>query len=711
MATGITSPTSSSAIALLTTAVFATAAGIAYWSTASNTATFGTLVLEIIRVIDTTEKKRQKDNTMTNKTNNQNNRSIEENNNYNDFETAFVSWLDLEEDKTNFSHPGKKCITSIEKELSNPHWMSKAIRDALHLVATSTENFKNLKGRSFVEEECYKPSTPSSLRTKSIQKTIQSSKTQYMSNTDETLCEISHDVAFFRSFVAMQNATKSMMDKEPAIREDFFNGVIVDGEHDQWEDEHKYQMRRSLSISSSSSSWSAVSSSVGLYEVNEDDCLVEEEEEVERLLSYLRFVELAKEASLSSLPPSTSSSDSHNCSTQNFLRRGERIIVGTEGYEILRSATMEIKGESDTEIAKVSHTVALHRYRKELVVAVHYDGSPLSTSTPDDSSQMETILISSLDLQQQNRSLQTKASPSNSFFLLDEAVKCLSEEILLRYSIANNVGNHNTGTSFLSSGYSLVLCGHSMGAALVCRLGDMLTNRSRDTILDAFDVQVYAFGPPPCLPSRQTFRPDGDDSIAEYPFITSIVNNHDCVPRWTVSNLMGLRVSLNSLMIRKRRHFERYYTRHTRHYLSTKPTAANTPTAVRRSSPRVPPFSASYTDWRMFWKNDQERNAFFLRDTIGNLHPKYIVPGKVVTIWNHSQDTMIIGAKVHKHGGKNRYPSIKNFHQFSRHQRANRKNYDVLGRLWIDESMFYDHTIEAYRSNLELLLEQVGNTI
>jgi hypothetical protein len=63
------------------------------------------------------------------------------------------------------------------------------------------------------------------------------------------------------------------------------------------------------------------------------------------------------------------------------------------------------------------------------------------------------------------------------------------------------------------------------------------------------------------------------------------------------------------------------------------------------------------------------------------------VPGKVLYIWNHTQDPGIIGAKV-THG-----------------------NSQVLKHILIEETMLEDHSLAAYRANLELLVEQIANTI
>ena len=100
--------------------------------------------------------------------------------------------------------------------------------------------------------------------------------------------------------------------------------------------------------------------------------------------------------------------------------------------------------------------------------------------------------------------------------------------------------------------------------------------------------------------------------------------------------------------------------------------------------------------------NNNDNNPQNYKD-INNV--QYIVPGKIVCIWNNTQDSTIIGTNVYHHR-----PIIRTNVNTNNNPRRNNYN-NVLGRIWIDESMFYDNTLEAYRSNLELLLGQAANTI
>jgi len=424
-------------------------------------------------------------------------------------------------------------------------------------------------------------------------------------------------------------------------------------------------------------------------------------------LTYLRFVDLAKESSSSATLPEPSKSYLSQ-TAPSLQRKKELIILDADGYEHLHFETMDISAPNNTQRAKMGYMAALHRNRKELVIAVHYDESLRSSSIIDDRNQIQGILMKSLILQRQDHSETSMVSPpSSTFLLLNKAVKSLFEETLERY-LNNNTGQESgESSSALSSGYSLVLCGHSLGAAIVCRLGDMLTQRHKDTDLNPIHVRVYAFGPPPCLPAGQKSCKDGRGGGKDYSYIVSVVNNHDCIPRWTESNLVGLKMSLRWTMDRKQRHFLRYHNRYNQSRSSANSNSESN--AVRRQPPRIPPFSVSSMEWNKFWKSSQEQNDAIAQGNANAAEPKYIVPGKVVLIWNNSQDSNIIGAKVHVSETKLCHPNSDNSYKLMHRQQ--KESHRVLRRLWIDEGMFSDHTIDSYRSNLELLLGQVGNTI
>ena len=103
---------------------------------------------------------------------------------------------------------------------------------------------------------------------------------------------------------------------------------------------------------------------------------------------------------------------------------------------------------------------------------------------------IQDILMNSLILQHQDNAEISMVSPSSSsFLLLDQAVKSLFEETIERFLNKDKNQERETKFSLLSSGYSLVLCGHSLGAALACRLGDMFTKRNKgSTSIDSIQV-------------------------------------------------------------------------------------------------------------------------------------------------------------------------------------------------------------------------------
>jgi hypothetical protein len=78
-------------------------------------------------------------------------------------------------------------------------------------------------------------------------------------------------------------------------------------------------------------------------------------------------------------------------------------------------------------------------------------------------------------------------------------------------------------------GYSVMLCGHSLGAGAATLAGLILRSRFPELAVDNQRLQVYAFAPPPVL--------DHDSAIAAASFCTSVVNNADVIPRCSLYNL------------------------------------------------------------------------------------------------------------------------------------------------------------------------------
>eukprot|EP00565_Helicotheca_tamesis_P004346 CAMPEP_0185741426 /NCGR_PEP_ID=MMETSP1171-20130828/38952_1 /TAXON_ID=374046 /ORGANISM="Helicotheca tamensis, Strain CCMP826" /LENGTH=491 /DNA_ID=CAMNT_0028413395 /DNA_START=91 /DNA_END=1566 /DNA_ORIENTATION=- len=92
---------------------------------------------------------------------------------------------------------------------------------------------------------------------------------------------------------------------------------------------------------------------------------------------------------------------------------------------------------------------------------------------------------------------------------------------------------------FIPCKYSILITGHSLGAGTACLLGLLLRTRIpalRNELKDM--LKVYAFAPPPVL--------NYDAALACAPFVTSVVNNSDVIPRMSLSNL----VVLNRLLMK-----------------------------------------------------------------------------------------------------------------------------------------------------------------
>ena len=89
---------------------------------------------------------------------------------------------------------------------------------------------------------------------------------------------------------------------------------------------------------------------------------------------------------------------------------------------------------------------------------------------------------------------------------------------------------------FLPRGYKILICGHSLGAGSACLLGLLL--RSRIPALreggggDAPLLRVVAFASPPVL--------NYDAALACAPFVTTVVNDTDVIPRASLRNAIVL---------------------------------------------------------------------------------------------------------------------------------------------------------------------------
>ena len=88
---------------------------------------------------------------------------------------------------------------------------------------------------------------------------------------------------------------------------------------------------------------------------------------------------------------------------------------------------------------------------------------------------------------------------------------------------------HLVSEFFIPSGYTITICGHSLGAGVSCLLGIFLKDK---TGISPERLKVYAFATPACL--------SYDAALECQDFVTSVINNADCVPRASMINVKTL---------------------------------------------------------------------------------------------------------------------------------------------------------------------------
>lgn len=182
------------------------------------------------------------------------------------------------------------------------------------------------------------------------------------------------------------------------------------------------------------------------------------------------------------------------------------------GYALLRH-------DVATEPGRVGHFIAVNHQDKLAIISIK------GTSTFSDA--LTDILGQALDhtLQEPLKTEATVITDVRVHEGMYAAANMLCEDT-----------KHLVENFFLPQSYKIVVTGHSLGAGVACLLGLFL--HSRVAAVSKENLRVLAFATPPCL--------DLATCQAMAPFTTSIVNNTDCVPRMSVSNL----VTLNNLFVK-----------------------------------------------------------------------------------------------------------------------------------------------------------------
>jgi len=295
------------------------------------------------------------------------------------------------------------------------------------------------------------------------------------------------------------------------------------------------------------------------------------------------------------------------------------------GYKMIRF-------DNATEPGRVGHYIAVHHQKKEVVISIK------GTSTLSD---VLTDIIG-------------KAIPHS--MEGEKEIRChegmyTASQVLLEDTM------HLIENFFLPRGYKLFICGHSLGAGVSCLLGMFIKNHLPD-----LDLQVYAFATPACC--------SYDASLNCQDYITSIINNNDCVPRLSLMNLRTLN-KLLALMNQK---------------LDEKGLSPDSFAKAQRYMADLMTIDSTLL------MKPRELTKFF-NDHFAEPHSdrfldlELYVPGRVVSVWRHVNDPNVVGGKVTD--GQSQ----------------------VLKQIFVESNMVSDHSCDAYRSNLLHLLEQTANTI
>ena len=161
-----------------------------------------------------------------------------------------------------------------------------------------------------------------------------------------------------------------------------------------------------------------------------------------------------------------------------------------------------IRHDVATEPGRVGHFIAVNHDKKEVVIAIK------GTSSFSD---ILTDLVGN-------------AIPHTLDGEKKETVRC-HEGIHTAAAMMLDDTQHLIETFFLPAGYEIVICGHSLGAGVSCLLGVFLRSRG-------IPVRVIAFATPACL--------SWEAATSCQDYITTVVNNKDCIPRVSLRSLASL---------------------------------------------------------------------------------------------------------------------------------------------------------------------------
>jgi Lipase (class 3) len=185
-----------------------------------------------------------------------------------------------------------------------------------------------------------------------------------------------------------------------------------------------------------------------------------------------------------------------------------------------------IRHDTATEPGRVGHYVAVNHNRKVLVIAIKGTSTFSDALTDALGKAMEHTL---------DASPFEGLSPGGESSNVRDAtttIRCHEGMFTAAMMLLTDT-QHLVEQLFLPLHYKIVVCGHSLGAGVACLLGLLL--RSRIAVLrkqDSTTLRVLAYATPTCLGYQAALKCA--------PFITTVVNNNDCVPRLSVPNAVTI---------------------------------------------------------------------------------------------------------------------------------------------------------------------------
>eukprot|EP00529_Nitzschia_sp_RCC80_P012765 CAMPEP_0113456174 /NCGR_PEP_ID=MMETSP0014_2-20120614/8751_1 /TAXON_ID=2857 /ORGANISM="Nitzschia sp." /LENGTH=602 /DNA_ID=CAMNT_0000347619 /DNA_START=627 /DNA_END=2435 /DNA_ORIENTATION=- /assembly_acc=CAM_ASM_000159 len=302
--------------------------------------------------------------------------------------------------------------------------------------------------------------------------------------------------------------------------------------------------------------------------------------------------------------------------------------------------------------------LAVHHGRKEIVLSI---GSR-SKNNKFPSSVSRTVVE-----QQQQQPQSQKHGQNRQRSLYEAAARVVADDV-----------GHLIDNFFSPLQYELYIVGHSVSAGVACQLGMLLK-----TTRPSSRLQVYAFGPPPCLYDQYQSPRD---------FITSVVNNNDCIPRINMLNLKHMMTLLQRIDSKLKR-----WTLRSENMRSAKKHR----TEMEKLGAQV---FLSAKDLKDFVHLDTHKDLDDCSSTVTG------IPGRAIFLWNHTQDTSIIGATVCNFSS--RFYSSKQMPSTLDSTASTKQQKNLAHeKFMVDPTIFYDHTLIAYKNNIDLLIEQKANTI